>query len=166
MLPPDAVGATAAVIEALRTSGQRGVLAAGWGGLGAAGSEPDAPDPFMLDHAPHAWLFPRMAAVVHHCGAGTTAAAARAGVPSVGVPFYADQPFWARRLHAVGAAPRPIPFPELSAATLAAGLESALHDSGMRRAAERLGQLVRAEGGVATAVAAIETYVAGAAAWP
>ena len=82
------------VMAALAKTGQRAVLLSGWGGLQAA----DLPDNvFMLKAAPHDWLFPRMAAVVHHGGAGTTAAGLRAGVPSIIVPFFADQPFWGRQ---------------------------------------------------------------------
>ncbi|NIW49113.1 MAG: glycosyltransferase, partial [Gammaproteobacteria bacterium] len=67
---------------------------------------------------PHQWLFPRMATIVHHGGAGTTAAALRAGVPSVIVPYFADQPFWARHVHQQGASPPPIPQAELDSNTL------------------------------------------------
>ena len=48
----------------------------------------------MTEWIPHSWLFPRMAAVVHHGGVGTTAAGLAAGVPSIITPFFADQPFW------------------------------------------------------------------------
>ena len=83
------------ILEALAKSGQRGLLLTGWGGL-----RPElVPDNvFVLDSAPHSWLFPRMAAVVHHGGAGTTAEGLRAGVPTVIVPFAFDQPFWGRGL--------------------------------------------------------------------
>ena len=90
---------TRLIVEALRISRRRGVLIAGWGGM-AKTKLPDSV--FLVDSVPHDWLFPRMAAVVHHCGAGTTGAALRAGVPAVAVPFFADQLFWARRLHELG----------------------------------------------------------------
>ena len=81
------------MLGALAQTGQRGVLARGWGGLG-----PDTlPDTvYLLDEAPHDWLFPRMAAVVHHGGSGTTAAGLRAGKPTVICPAFGDQPFWGR----------------------------------------------------------------------
>ena len=84
---------TQLVCESLERSGQRGVLATGWGGLD--GAELPA-NMFMLDSVPHAWLFPRVSAVVHHGGSGTTGAGLRAGVPSVIVPHMGDQPFWAQ----------------------------------------------------------------------
>ncbi|MET0415719.1 MAG: glycosyltransferase [Actinoplanes sp.] len=109
------------VLDAVRRAGVRAVLQAGWSGL-AAGEHDDV---LSIGEAPHEWLFPRMSAVVHHAGAGTTAAALRAGVPAVAVPILADQPFWARRLHALGAAPPPLPLSALTAPRLAAALRAA-----------------------------------------
>ena len=96
-------------LEALRHTGQRGVLYAGWGGL----HKEDLPDTvFMVGSTPHSWLFPRMAAVVHHGGAGTTAAGLAAGVPAVVTPFFADQPFWAQRVYDLGAGPKACSAPQ------------------------------------------------------
>ncbi|MFE3552120.1 glycosyltransferase [Streptomyces kronopolitis] len=114
------LGALAA--DALRRAGLRGVLQSGWAGLTA----PEHPDLLTVDALPHALLFPRMSAVVHHCGAGTAAAGLRAGVPTVPVPVTADQPFWAARLAALGAATAPIPFRDLSSDHGAARLADAL----------------------------------------
>jgi UDP:flavonoid glycosyltransferase YjiC (YdhE family) len=100
---------------------------------------------------PWATLEARTAAVVHHCGSGTTATALGAGVPSVGVPFFADQPFWSARLAAIGAAPAPIPFRRLSAESLTRAIRVAT-DSSMKKRAAGLGEKVRAEDGVARAV--------------
>ncbi|GAA0251537.1 hypothetical protein GCM10010492_59920 [Saccharothrix mutabilis subsp. mutabilis] len=95
------------VVEAVRAAEVRAVLATGWGGIDAAASS----DVLVIDHAPHDRLFPRMAAVVHHGGAGTTAAALAAGVPQVVCPLVADQPYWAQRAHSLGVAPPPVPRP-------------------------------------------------------
>ena len=93
------------VFEALRRSGQRGVVYEGWGGL----RKVDVPaSVLMVGSTPHSWLFPRMAAVVHHGGAGTTAAGLSAGVPSIITPFFGDQPFWGRRVAELGVGPRPM----------------------------------------------------------
>ncbi len=82
------------------------MIATGRAGL----SQPDLPgEVFVTGAVPHDWLFPRMAAVVHHGGAGTTGAGLRAGVPSIIVPGANDQPFWGRRVEALGAGPAPIP---------------------------------------------------------
>ena len=94
------------ILDALARTGQRGIIHAGWGGL----QRTDLPaSVMMVDGVPFAWLFPRVAAVVHHGGAGTTSAGLRAGVPSVVVPFFGDQPFWAQRVADLGVGPAPIP---------------------------------------------------------
>jgi sterol 3beta-glucosyltransferase len=148
---PQALAQT--VLAALKQSGQRGILASGWGGLSAS----DVPDNvYLLEAAPHDWLFPRTAAVVHHGGAGTTAAGLRAGKPTVIVPFLADQPFWGSRMEALGVGPAPIPQKRLTADNLASAIRTAVTDEGMRQRAADLGAKIRAENGVANAVEVIE----------
>jgi sterol 3beta-glucosyltransferase len=144
-------GATARLVtEAL--AGRRAVLAAGWGGL-AAGALPDTVCP--IEAASHDWLLPRVGLAVHHGGAGTTAAAARAGVPQVVIPHLGDQPFWAARVHALGAAPAPLERRTLTAERLAAAIRDAERPL-VRRAAAALGARIRAEDGVGEAVRIIE----------
>lgn len=58
---------------------------------------------------PHPWLFPRLGGVIHHGGAGTTAAGLMAGLPALVLPLAVDQFFWGQRVHALGVGPRPIP---------------------------------------------------------
>ncbi len=137
------------IIEALAKSGQRGLLLTGWGGLRTA-STPD--NVFVTDAAPHSWLFPRMAAVVHHGGAGTTAEGLRAGTPNVVVPFVFDQPFWGARIKALGLGPGPIPHKRLTADRLAGAIRLAVTDPDMRQRANACGAAIRAENGVANAV--------------
>ncbi len=144
-------------LEALAQSGQRGVLAAGWGGM-RADVLPESVH--LAGSLPHSWLFPRMAAVVHHGGVGTTAAGFRSGVPSVVTPFMADQLFWGRRAAALGVGPEPLPRKELTADKLAAAITQAVGDETMRRKAADLGAQIRAEDGVGTAVAVIERWLA------
>ena len=124
------------VLHALAQVGARAVVSAGWGGL-ARGDLP--PSVFALDEAPHDWLFPRMAAIVHHGGAGTTGAALRAGKPSVVTPFIVDQFAWARLLAARGLAPEPLPHRALTAEALAAAIRTALGDGAMRERAAAIG---------------------------
>src|SRR5205807_2467372 len=133
------------VVEALRRAGRRGVLQAGWAGLDAPALGDDA---LAIGEAPHEWLFPRVAAVVHHGGAGTTGAGLRAGRPSVLVPFFADQPFWGWRVAALGAGPAPVPRGEMRAERLAAAIRAATEDERIRQRAEALGAAIRAEDGV------------------
>lgn len=144
------------VIQALKFSGQRGVLATGWGGL-TADNIPD--DVFVVEAAPHDWLFPQMAAVVHHGGAGTTGAALRAGKPSVICPFVADQPFWGRRVAALGVGPSPIPQGKLTVERLADAIRRAVMDQDMRERAAVLGEAIRTEDGVGHAVAYIHSQL-------
>jgi len=147
---------TASVLDAVRRSGQRAVLATGWGGL--AGDEGTQDGRLYFTHsAPHDWLFPRMAAAVHHGGAGTTAAAVRAGIPSVIVPFFGDQPFWARCLQREGVAPAIVDRRNLRAETLADAMDRVVQEP-MRLAAVSLGQKVRAEDGVEQAIACLRRW--------
>ncbi len=147
---------TEIVLEALRRSGQRGVLATGWGGLVADDLPPDV---FAIESAPHDWLFPHMAAVVHHSGAGTTGAGLRAGVPNIAVPHFADQPFWAQRIAALGAGPTPIPRKRLTAERLADAITEAVENESIRARAAELGARLRSEDGVARAVELISEYL-------
>lgn len=132
------------VAAAVGRAGVRAVVQAGWAELGPAGD-----DILVVDDLPHEWLFPRMAAVVHHAGAGTTGAGLRAGVPAVPVPVLLDQPFWAARLHDLGVAPRPLPLRELTADALAGALRECLDNSVHRDRATELAQRIAAEDGAA-----------------
>ncbi|MEJ2208766.1 MAG: glycosyltransferase [Anaerolineae bacterium] len=137
------------ILRAVDRAGQRAILLSGWGGLRVA----DLPrDVMVVDSIPFSWLFPRVAAVVHHGGAGTTAAGLRAGVPSVVIPFFGDQPFWGRRVAELGVGPEPLRRKGLTAERLATAIRQALEDGTMRRRAAELGSIIRAEDGVASAV--------------
>jgi sterol 3beta-glucosyltransferase len=156
MVSSNATAFTETVLAAVKRSGQRAVLASGWGGL--AGEEgPQSDQIFFLRHAPHDWLYPRMAAAVHHGGAGTTAAAVRAGIPSVIVPFYGDQPFWARCLNRQGVAPPAVERKTITADTLASALAATQHPA-MIQKAMALGTAVRAEDGIGEAVRCLEGW--------
>ena len=147
---------TKLILESLARSGQRGLLLIGWGGL-HSDSVPD--NVFVVDSAPHAWLFPRMAAVVHHGGAGTTAEGLRAGVPSIVVPFVLDQPFWGTRIKTLGVGPEPIPQKHLTADRLAYAIRAAVSDPEMKQRAMSLGEVLRKENGVANAINIIQQYL-------
>lgn len=115
------------------------------------------PNIFPITYVAHEWLFPRMAAVVHHGGAGTTAAGLRAGVPTIIVPLVADQFFWGARVAKLGVGPRPIPQSALRMDTLSHALMQTLHDQTLRTRAQKLSQSIAHEDGVARAVALIRT---------
>ena len=147
---------TSVAQEALARAGQRGIIATGWGGLDGRNSFPDV---FVLDAAPHDWLFPRVSVVVHHGGAGTTAAGLRAGKPTVICPFSVDQPFWGQRTSALDVGPEPISAACLRAEPLADALHQAVHDPFFGQRAEEIGRALRREGGVNAAIAVIECAV-------
>ncbi|GAG28707.1 unnamed protein product, partial [marine sediment metagenome] len=149
MVDAEAKKTTDIVLDALHRTGQRAVLHGGWSDLGSS-SLPETVH--KVSDIPHSWLFPRLAAIVHHGGAGTTAAALRAGVPSVIVPYFADQPFWARHVHQLGASPKPIPREKLSAANLARAIQEATQDETIIQNSSLLGDKIRAEDGVMKAV--------------
>jgi sterol 3beta-glucosyltransferase len=144
---------TALVITALKRSGQRGILITGWGGMSLLDELPD--DVLILEKAPHAWLFPRMAAVVHHGGAGTTAAGLRAGVPQVIIPSGNDQFAWGRRMFELGVGSKPIPRKKLSAAELSEAIRYVLTTE-VVNASSKLGLMIQAENGADAAARIIE----------
>ncbi|MCX6035778.1 MAG: glycosyltransferase [Chloroflexi bacterium] len=137
------------VLQALECTGQRGVLSSGWGGLKKKELSEKV---FMIGSIPHNWLFPKMAAVVHHGGVGTTAAGLWAGIPAIITPFFGDQPFWGQRVYELGVGPRPIPRQRLTVDRLAESIRCALSDTEMREKAAHLGEHIRAENGIARAV--------------
>ncbi|MER7578005.1 glycosyltransferase [Streptomyces sp. NPDC126514] len=149
-------GLSEIAVAALRLAGVRGVVQAGWAELTAVGGGGDI---LTVGELPHRLIFPRAAAVVHHAGAGTTAAALRAGVPAVTVPMMADQPFWARRLAALGVSPAPIPFGRLTAERLARAITEALGHPGYRERASALAGRMSAEDGAGIAVTLLERWV-------
>ena len=144
------------VLEALDRTRQRGVLLTGWGGW----TPEHIPENVLnFESAPHGWLFPRCSVIVHHGGAGTTAAGLRSGRPNVVVPFAGDQPFWGKRVAALGAGPRPLPVKKLDAGSLSAALERAISDPSIQQRAAKVGERIRAEDGVGEAVRLIEVCV-------
>ncbi|KAJ9552854.1 hypothetical protein OSB04_016899, partial [Centaurea solstitialis] len=108
----DPDGMTEIIVKALEITEQRGIINKGWGGLGNLAKSKDFV--YLLDNCPHDWLFLQCAAVVHHGGAGTTAAGLKAACPTTVVPFFGDQPFWGSQVHARGVGPPPIPVDEFS----------------------------------------------------
>jgi UDP:flavonoid glycosyltransferase YjiC (YdhE family) len=137
------------LIQALVHTNQRAILLSGWGGL----QKENIPDSiFMIDSIPHSWLFPRMSAVIHHGGASTTAAGLKAGIPSVVIPFFGDQPFWGQRIADLGVGVKPIPRKKLTAERLAHAIQEAITNEEMRQRAAKLGEQIQAENGIESAV--------------
>lgn len=143
------------ILRAVAQTQQRAVILSGWDGF----RKQELPDTvFVVDSVPHDWLFAQVAAVVHHGGAGTTAAGLRAGIPSIVVPFFGDQPFWGYQVKALGVGPAPIPRAKLSTERLAQAIHQAVHDQPLRQRAADLGAKIRGEDGVAEAVAIVRGF--------
>ncbi|KZD00353.1 MULTISPECIES: glycosyltransferase [unclassified Thalassospira] len=128
------------------------IVATGWGGM----DNIDWPANILaVREVPHDWLFPKVDIAIHHGGAGTCAAALRAGRPSIIIPFFGDQPFWAKCLHRLGVAPRPIKPAKLDTAMLASRIKTVLETPSYRNNAERVASKIAAEDGIANAIAEI-----------
>jgi sterol 3beta-glucosyltransferase len=147
---------TRLAVEAIKRSGQRGIFLTGW-----AGSDTDdLPESmYRAEAIPHDWLFPRVASVVHHGGAGTTAACLRAGKPTIITPFGGDQFFWQKVVTQLGVGPLVPPFKRLTSDDLGRAIATALTDLQMQARATKLGEKIRGENGIANAVNAIHQYV-------
>ncbi len=161
MMGLDAAATTAIILDAVRDLGRRVVLQSGWAGLGGVALPPHV---MVAPYVPHSWLFARAACVVHHGGAGTTAAAFRAGVPQAVVWHLGDQPVWGGAVARLGVGPTPCAHRELTAGWLRASIDRMLRDRVMRQRARALGVTIRAEDGLGEAVRAIEAAMADPAA--
>ncbi|MBF2048149.1 MAG: glycosyltransferase [Leptolyngbya sp. IPPAS B-1204] len=142
---------TEMILAAVQQSGQRAILDLCWGGL----TDADLPDTILKvesKDAPHRWLLPQMAAAIHHGGAGTIGAVARAGIPSMVIPSYYDHTFWGRQVAKRGAGLPPQPLKQLSVNKLAEQIRFLATDSNLRQRAKTVGESVRAERGVERAV--------------
>jgi UDP:flavonoid glycosyltransferase YjiC (YdhE family) len=144
------------VLAALAKTNQRGIIATGWGGIDDFNLPSSV---FKIDSVPHDWLFPQCAVVVHHGGAGTTAAGMKAGVPSIIVPFFSDQPFWGYRIFDLGAGTEPILQSKLTVDKLSAAIDRAVKDGQMQTSAQRVGNQISSEDGVKKAVTVISSVV-------
>jgi UDP:flavonoid glycosyltransferase YjiC (YdhE family) len=147
---------TQIMVDAIVSANERAVIATGWGSL----ADVNLPDTiYKIDVIPHDWLFPQMAAAVHHGGAGTTAAALRAGIPNIIIPHIMDQSFWGQRVFELGVGTHPIHRKNITAGLLADSIRTALKDKDMRQKAAALGKQIRAEDGVAKAVELMTCYL-------
>lgn len=151
----DAARLSETIHEALVQVGVRGVVQAGGAGLDVVGD-----GVMTVGSVPHDWLFEKVAAVAHSCGAGTTGAALRAGLPTIAIPSPGgDQPFWARRLHDLGASAATVPRPKLTADRLAKAIDAALSEPSHRAAAQDLAGRIAEEDGAAMVVTTVEKLI-------
>ena len=147
---------TQIILEAVRRTGQRAILSTGWGGFHAE----DMPKSVLpVGFVSHPWLFPRVSMAIHHGGAGTTAAVLQAGVPSIIIPFFADQFFWGRRVRDLGVGAGPIPRKVLTEDFLEAAIRAVLDNGDMTARARNIAKAIEAEDGIAAAVAVVKDYL-------
>ena len=149
MIAPDPAALTRLLLDATARAGCRAIISRGWANIGTDALPPHV---FALDYAPYAWLFPRMSAVVHHGGSGTTGLALRGGAPSMVVAFGTDQPYWGQRTAALGAGLAPLHIKTLTADALATAIQRLTHDASLRSRAADVSAALRREAGIAEAV--------------
>jgi sterol 3beta-glucosyltransferase len=142
------------VRRAAQRAGVRTIVQAGWTSLDVVGD-----DMLTIGEAPHEWLFPQVAAVAHHCGAGTTAAGVRAGVPTICLPGHGDGPFWARRLEELGVSAGTIPQRRLVVDRVADAMRVAAGEPQLRENTRQLASRIAAEDGAAAVVSAVESLL-------
>jgi sterol 3beta-glucosyltransferase len=145
------------IMQAIDHAKCRAVVQRGWSGLSFSTTPPNV---CCVDFVPHSWIFARAALVVHHGGAGTSAAAFRAGVPTVVVPHTLDQPIWAELARSKGCSRSVIPFPQLSVHRLASAIKLSVNNPSLISAAKEFARLVQAEEGVREARRLIEEVLA------
>ena len=153
MINRDAKRIEKTIRDALKQTNHRGIFLSGWNSVGNQSSS----EMLYLDAASHQWLLPRCKMIIHHGGAGTTSAGLRAGIPNIVIPFTADQPFWGRRVHTIGAGPKPILVKSLSAEKLTRAIVEADEDIVCKRAQD-IGSRIRSEDGVRISVDLIEKH--------
>lgn len=154
--PSQAMATTELVLDAIALAGQRGILATGWSGMKKPNKIPQ--NIFFIDSIPHSWLFPRVSAVVHHGGAGTTAAGLRAGIPSIIIPHANDQFAWGKRVYELGVGAKPIPRKQLTAEKLSAAISYVLKED-LRARAKALGAEIEQEKGADVAAKLISDRI-------
>lgn len=142
------------IVRAAKASGRRVVTPA------LPGREPGQLSELVwaTGPVPHAWLFPRMAGVIHHGGAGTTHAALAAGIPQAMVPFGVDQPYHAWRVRRLELGPEPVSIQRLTAGRLGRLIRLLTTDADARRRAAEIGEVARTEDGVGATVAQMQRW--------
>jgi vancomycin aglycone glucosyltransferase len=154
MVAPRAPELVAQTVAAVRAVGRRAVIAGGWAALEAHIQEAD--DVLTVDNVPHSLIFPKVAVAVHHGGAGTTTAAARAGAPQVLLPHILDQYYWAHRVEVLGLGPPALPIERVTVDALCDRIRRAINDPLIRERVKRLAPAVAARNGVTAAVEHLE----------
>ena len=156
MTGKDPAQLTNMIVNAVKHTKQRAVLLTGWGGMENPTAEKDI---MIINQVPHDWLFPKVKAVIHHGGIGTTAAGLCAGKPTGIVAFFGDQPFWGRRVQTLKVGPKPMVKKDLNANHLADLIKKVCNNSRYIMNAQRVGESIRKEQGHKKAADLILSYI-------
>jgi len=140
------------LMDAAKHWGGRIIIGIAYGGLGR---NKQSQNILSIGHTPHSVLLPRVGAIMHHGGAGTTAAGLRAGLPTLVTPVLLDQFFWGHRVHALGAGPSPRRLSTMNAATLAGLFDALVNTPSYRLAARDVATRMQSEDGLSASVVAI-----------
>lgn len=139
---------------ALKKTKQRGILITGWSGMRENSLQTD--DLFTIESIPHSWLFPQTKGIIHHGGAGTTAAVLKAGKPMIICPFSGDQPFWGRRMHEIGVATKPLKEKDMSMEAFCDRILELVSNNLFSENAAKLSRKIEQENGITDTVKFIE----------
>jgi len=141
----DQIRNVSVIVEAVRLSGQRAVIGKFWDQPSEFSNSDDI---FFITKYPHLKLFPQMAAVIHHGGAGTTASAAISGVPQIIVPHILDQYYWANQIYQSKLGPKPVWRSQLTSKKLAAAIRECLSNRQIRKRAKEASAAIREKNGL------------------
>jgi len=155
-MPSNAEKTLSIILKALELSNRRGIILSGWAGIGNNNKLPETV--FCINDIPHYWLFPKMAAIVHHGGAGTTTAGLLSGVPSIITPSTIDQYSWARQVYMLGVSPAPIPFKKLTGELLAEAIIEATTNEKIKNTANEIGKKMELEDGIGKTIEIFKNY--------
>jgi len=148
----DQIRNTAVIVAAARLSGQRAVIGKFWD---APSEFANSDDIFFIKKYPHLKLFPKMAAVIHHGGAGTTATTAISGVPQIIVPHLLDQYYWGNQIYQSQLGPRPVWRSKLTSKKLAGAIRQCLSSEHYRQQARQVSDKIKQQDSLDLAVTEI-----------
>lgn len=157
MLSRDPYETSKIIFDSIKNLDIKLIVSTGWGGLKVQGMIDD--NVYVTEQLPHDWLFSKINAAIHHCGSGTTSAALKAGIPSIPVPFFSDQPFWANRIYNLGLSTKPINRKDLNSSNLRTVIKEALNNENMINRSLIISDKIKTENGVENSVKIIENLI-------
>ncbi|MFN8579124.1 MAG: glycosyltransferase [Candidatus Sericytochromatia bacterium] len=144
------------IIKSIKGLNVKLIIMTGWGGLSISDNYEDI---HVVNQIPHDWIFPKINAVIHHCGAGTTSATLRAGIPSISVPFFGDQPFWSNQIYKLGLSTKPINRKDLNSSNLREAIIESIANDNLINRAKIISKKINSENGISNAVETIKQII-------